>query len=1216
MVAPPRIGQRSAPVPTGQANFKRDEEEPGFFERAADSAGAIGTGAALGFLDDPLVAAALGIAKEHIPGFDGPDLNAMRDVIAGRPVAKSVKFLTGIATLFGTFTPAAIAGRGVILAGLKAGAKRAVAAGAVKKTGQLANIANRAKDIGGNVSKTNPNLIQAPMNALERAGIILGHGVGVSGIVGATAIMEGKDASEVGREAAMAFAMSATFETALIPVGRFFSARMRAHSVDQNTHKAEFAKSQGLQISPQARADKTTNFFKDTARDQIKVMYQLLNVDRQVQVLKPGLSDAQASVMTALQKTNGQMTVGELAGSLGKTTLNVGNTVRSLTKKRFLKGTRDLQDAQLNKFNAKLKAQGVLPARIEEKILQNQPQVRTGTERLKTQPKAFEKGIEVVRRQPKDLPKTLMREYEELRQSLRLTGSNIRTADLFARNPAVIKRSRDIDFSHGKARQLYLNSVFKMFGSFDNLVDEFGEAAARVMSGAKFADDTATIKMALNKSLIAPLERRFLKAVGIRTAFTKRSNAKRQDILEEAGHQYEIDPDTVNLSGLKQWADDAGYSGDEIVDIFKDLRNFISGDLGYNGILRSGGMPPVDLSGKYGTPKNYLTHLSKTRSLDSVDDKLLDVFRGNPSIRAKIEFGMRQDPLDEAEILTIAKKLELNPDDISIIDDMWNKVDPEVLNRATTAGYHNGPPISIQTRMSDFGAFDFNRTIKATAKQMREMGFNIERNPFESSLRYLNAAARRIEMGKVLGPRGEVFDQAMLAAQAEGKNMELAKGLMERFLNNPHDQAALRDVTLMMTAGNIATKMVISVFANLTQPQNLLYAYGLRSTARGFREVMNTGTRKELEAGMALSYSMLDDMGHVMAEDGLAKGAFRMMAEWVLKYTGFEKVERWNRVWSGGTGIAVAKDIIIRGGHGKIRGLALDRARLNALDLGFNLDDVINQTRHFRKNGTIDKEATSRALAEWFEVGGINPLSGSGAVDEAGKLIVATRGGKDLLAKAAFLAAQKTQFIPSAARRPEFWNHPMGRLMFQFKTFALHQFKFLKDAVVGEAAAGNPVPLAYFMSVSPIAGEFVGDMRAFALDRERPDNPQWRTIDNMLAAGAFGLAADVFQSALHGDLKGALMGPTVDTAFGVVEGTVNAIFKQDPTDLKREMATLPAIRVSHRIFNAVKFDPEMITDYLTEFSDPVLGIQSRANLAAEQKRAREQRRLNLLRRSR
>ncbi len=1221
MVAPPRVGQRSSPVPRPVRNFNRDEEEPGFFAKAADGVGAVATGAALGFLDDPLVAAGLEIAQKSIPGFSGPDVEAMRDTIAGRPIAKAAKFLTGMVAMFGSFTAAGIATKGLVIGALRLSAKKALAAGIAKSGGQLASVANRAADIGG-VSKFNPELINASMSTLERAAMVIGNNTGIAGLVGGEALLDGANATEAAKEAAFAFAIGATFETALVPVGKFFSKRARAHFIDQNEAKKAFDTPRGFQLSPQQQADNTVRFFKERVNEQRTRLHQLLEVDKQIEVLKPGLDDAAAELMTALQKSNGRLTVAEVAAQVGKTEEGVVSTLKGLQKKRFVRKFRDTETAQLDVFNkALLRSKGKLRESVEKQILKDVPATKVGPNRFRTQPKAFETETILIRRDPTELGKKSFREYEKVRQALRLEEANTSAALGLARNPSVNVQTRAANFTHGKARQFYLNSIFKLTGNFDELVGEFGEAGARLMQGLKLADDSATVRMAVNKSLIAPLERRFLKAVNFGTlkSLTKRGSAKRTDLLEDAGHQYEIDPDTVNLSGLRAWADGKGFNGEEVANVFKELRGLISGDLGYNGILKMGGMPPVNLAGKYGTPRNYLHHLNLEDNLDNISPKLENVFRGNPELRNKIIQATRHDPLDEAEILAIAKKLDLDPGSISTIDDLVGRVSPEIMQKATSAGYRNGPSISIQTRMSDFGAFDFNRSIQnLTAKGMREAGFVMERNPFEGSLRYLNAAARRTELGKVIGPRGEVFDQAFLAVAAEGKNMPLAKALTESFLNNPHSRVGFRNASLVVGSLNIASKMTMSVFANMTQPINLLYAFGLHNTLKGFKTVVNTSKRREIAQGMALTYSMLDDIGNVMAEDGLAKGSTRMMAEWTLKYTGFEGVEKWNRVFSGGTGIAVAKDVIIKGAHGKLRGNSLAKARLNASSLGFNLDEAIIKTRKFHPDGNIDKAATSKSIAEWFEVGGVgsDQLIGAAAKDVAGNLIAPITGGRALLDKAGFLAAQQTQFIPSAARRPEFWTHPAGRVMFQFKTFALQQYKFLKDAVLGEAAAGNLVPLATFMAVNPVAGEFVGDVRAWILQRDRPDNDIARYLDNMIVAGAFGIAADMFQSAMRGDFQKLVAGPTFATAGDVAKGTLDMIFKHDPTQLVRTTLQLPVVRTAHRLFTAVTFDGDMITEYLEDFTDPIFGIKTRKDLAEEQTRARALRRANSLRSAR
>jgi hypothetical protein len=379
---------------------------------------------------------------------------------------------------------------------------------------------------------------------------------------------------------------------------------------------------------------------------------------------------------------------------------------------------------------------------------------------------------------------------------------------------------------------------------------------------------------------------------------------------------------------------------------------------------------------------------------------------------------------------------------------------------------------------------------------------------------------------------------------------------MSEYLDNKYYSDLMRAGSKFVTGVNVASKMTLGVMANMSQTANTIMTYGMRNLLKGFKEAANKEQRVHLEQMLALNHSMMTNVGRMLGEEGLAVTGAEKLAEWVLRFTGFSAVERINRIVAGSTGYAAAKDIITKGALGRLRGNTLDKARRQAQQFGFDLDDVISKVRARGPDGKLHRQNTVANLEDY--------LSGGNSI------------GKKMLDDAAFLAAQKTQFIPSKMRRPLLWNHPLGRTVFQFKTFALQQGRLLRDQVFGEAAAGNMAPLAYFMSVSPIAGELVGDMKAFVRGEGRTDNLADRALENLMYLGGFGLFTDLYQSAVFGDFSGAIGGPT----YGTIEDIVTGLARMDGSELGDTLIKLPAFQACHAFYRAIHHTPEIINKYV------------------------------------
>jgi hypothetical protein len=250
-----------------------------------------------------------------------------------------------------------------------------------------------------------------------------------------------------------------------------------------------------------------------------------------------------------------------------------------------------------------------------------------------------------------------------------------------------------------------------------------------------------------------------------------------------------------------------------------------------------------------------------------------------------------------------------------------------------------------------------------------------------------------------------------------------------------------------------------------------------------------------------------------------------------LKYSGFNMVERWNRQISGATALYQFNKWLYKGYHGKLRGVEADIARRSALDLGVDLDKLLAKAK--LRGGSSGE----RFFGDLKQKLPMDP-----ELAETLKLVT-LRG------------AQRTQFVPSQLRRPVYWNTPTGRAVFQFKSFALQQGRFIRDRVLSEYALGNVRPMAYFMSVYPVAGEAVNLTRHAVRGRDFEASGVGRFVSDMLAVGGLGLASDVFVQAKFGRFAEYLMGP----AAGDVSTLAENIAQGDGNGLLRQVTQLPLV---------------------------------------------------------
>ena len=150
----------------------------------------------------------------------------------------------------------------------------------------------------------------------------------------------------------------------------------------------------------------------------------------------------------------------------------------------------------------------------------------------------------------------------------------------------------------------------------------------------------------------------------------------------------------------------------------------------------------------------------------------------------------------------------------------------------------------------------------------------------------------------------------------------------------------------------------------------------------------------------------------------------------------------------------------------------------------------------------------------------------------------------DDLVTAAQVLVVRTQFSGRAIDLPFLASSPMGKVIFQFKTFAYQQARFLSKEIKRDLARETRnLPRAFrtlliLSTIFPMTGEVLGDIRSLITQEKRPTRPLDRYISDISNAGAYGLLFDFWNSAEIGKTAEFFGGVTVGDATKFIEGVI------------------------------------------------------------------------------
>lgn len=460
--------------------------------------------------------------------------------------------------------------------------------------------------------------------------------------------------------------------------------------------------------------------------------------------------------------------------------------------------------------------------------------------------------------------------------------------------------------------------------------------------------------------------------------------------------------------------------------------------------------------------------------------------------------------------------------------------------------------------VGQFGPLDYQRYLPGTLGEKLRAGL-----PFEGYVtgiaQYQRRLARRDAYGRRFGyTDSEVTrftDVVKTAAVREGAPVRLVGSLVDTLFDRKYELEAGRRLAQNITSAQTAVKLPLATLTNMTQSASTAVAFGMGNLVRGVRAAVGAERGDTVLRAIAYSDSVeMDTMRRLIAGVENENLADRV-ASGVLRVTGFSAVEQWNRRFAGFTTQAAINDTLARALRGRLRGTSLDAARRSFQQLGLDLDRVV---RGEGRQRTADALAAGRDL--------------SGVVDAA--------LGNGAYARAIARGVEYSQALPQRTRIPLAWQTPLGRVLTQFKSFAFNQGRFLRDRVLGEAAAGNLRPLVTMASVYPIAGELVASSLAGLKGRDRDEDGLTRLVTNVSMLGGFGLAQAAATGAKYGRLSDVLVGPSVSDGLTFAEAAYRLVADQEGDALVRQAARQPLAQATQVVLGATGAAAGALDDYL------------------------------------
>lgn len=406
----------------------------------------------------------------------------------------------------------------------------------------------------------------------------------------------------------------------------------------------------------------------------------------------------------------------------------------------------------------------------------------------------------------------------------------------------------------------------------------------------------------------------------------------------------------------------------------------------------------------------------------------------------------------------------------------------------------------------------------------------LERDPAKLIPRYLNSVINRMAFADEFGIEARKLYQLADKMQEAGLEPDVRSEIVDLIRGTPRwSKAGLDEATRKATAFQVISKMgPLSTISNMSQSINTFITEGGSS----FMKAVGAAATKDSERIGAIAYnrSLRDSMEQLLGAGHRDTGVSWLAGKW-LDFWQFNRVERMNRLLAANAGIASAERMMGALPAGK---LSADLTKRGATRTLRDAYDILGRLP--TKMDDFD------ALVEGFL-----PRAGGKGIHGATEL---ANQAIDDLYRVGLKASNKTQHATKYLDLPPAWRTPEARLFTQYKSFIFQQSKFLAENIIGPAVNQNNFgPLLRAAAAFGIAGPTVSYLRdkyrqgaSYVFTGEVPevegfdwDDPLASIMEDALYVGAFGIAGDLAQAAVRGDLKGFVLGPTVGDVTDIGE---------------------------------------------------------------------------------
>lgn len=382
-------------------------------------------------------------------------------------------------------------------------------------------------------------------------------------------------------------------------------------------------------------------------------------------------------------------------------------------------------------------------------------------------------------------------------------------------------------------------------------------------------------------------------------------------------------------------------------------------------------------------------------------------------------------------------------------------------------------------------------------------------------------AARRLSEVAHLGQNDEALFLEYAKILKAGGNADLAKRWTEKALGRAREADSKAEQASRLLRSIQVAKLGLAAVQNAGQMVNTWMQID-SATFWGVmaRAAISRAARQEMRGVATASGAVLDPVLHEV-HDYSGEGRLQRAGNALLKVTGFNTVERWNRIIAAEAGRKWAVKL-----HGKARA------------------------------------GNKRAAAMLRELG----------LDPAKPRLTAN----DRL-RAASTLVDMTQFRSRFEDFPEWTSSPGGKLLWQFKSFAYNQARFLARETAGEIASGNwgrGMRNLLIMAIAfPLWGELVRAFKDAILGREPKEfeSALERWYADLITAGALGLMTDAAEGARFGRLAETAAGPNL----GFLAETGETLYKMGDED-KRADAAVRYLKRHLPLGNAIAATAERI----------------------------------------